>query len=152
MKTIYFFGDYIFETRPNRLVRGSDRISLPNKQLQLLLVLIRAEGRAVRKEELLRDVWPDVTVEKHTLAQTVHLLRSTLGRMPDGKEYIATVPRYGYRLAAQIEETEQISDATFEAQIPSSTSSFLQFWRRLASFFVKPEHKTWKAYGSKRMS
>jgi len=103
---VYFFDGFMFETGPKSLSRGIQKFPLPAKQLDLLCVLVQAQGEPVRKDTLLREVWPHTNVECHTLTQTVYLLRLSLGKMADGQEYIQTVNGYGYRLATHVMTSE----------------------------------------------
>jgi len=54
----------------------------------------------VRKEDLLAQVWPDVVVEEANLSVNVSALRKALGEQANGRPYIETVSRRGYRFAA----------------------------------------------------
>src|SRR5438105_6768838 len=49
-------------------------------------------------------VWPDSFVEEANLSQTIFVLRKTLGDDADGRPFIDTVPRRGYRFAAPVVE------------------------------------------------
>src|SRR5581483_2522234 len=59
-------------------------------------------GRVVEKDELMRQVWPDSFVEEGNLTQNISVLRKALGETSDGKPYIETVARRGYRFAASV--------------------------------------------------
>src|SRR5205814_2345631 len=48
-------------------------------------------------------LWPDSFVEESNLTQNIYTLRKALG----GADYIETVPRRGYRFAAEIREWEE---------------------------------------------
>ena len=137
VRSVYIFGDYIFETSPDTLSRGVQIIPAPSKQLSLLRVLLQGEGNAVKKETLLREAWPGSDVEDHTLVQTIYLLRLTLGKMSDGREYVETVPRYGYRIAASISQQGLASPEGDPWKRPSRGSGFVhslgQIWRRFSS-------------------
>ena len=127
MSCVYFFDGFTFETGPNCLSRGIQKIPLPAKQLDLLCALVQAQGQPVRKDTLLRKVWPNTNVEYHTLIQTVYLLRLSLGKMADGQEYIQTVSGYGYRLAAHI-TTSEVSPFKAPQGIRDSLSRLWQRW------------------------
>jgi DNA-binding winged helix-turn-helix (wHTH) protein len=137
VRSVYIFGDYIFETSPDTLSRGVQTIPAPTKQLSLLRVLLQGEGNAVKKETLLREAWPGSDVEDHTLVQTIYLLRLTLGKMSDGREYVETVPRYGYRIAASISQQGLAFPESDPWKRPARGSGFVhslsQIWRRFSS-------------------
>ncbi|MGO4514357.1 winged helix-turn-helix domain-containing protein [Terriglobus sp. 2YAB30_2] len=99
MKEIQFFGEYTFEKSPLLVMRGIEMIDLTPRQLETLSLLLEAKGEVVSRETFLDKVWGDVIVEEHNLTQTIFLLRKTLGRLPNGQEYIETVPKKGYRMS-----------------------------------------------------
>jgi TolB-like protein len=60
-------------------------------------VLIAAHGKVAAKNELMRAAWGDAAVEESNLSVQIAALRKQLGPMPDGGEWITTIPRVGYR-------------------------------------------------------
>jgi DNA-binding winged helix-turn-helix (wHTH) protein/TolB-like protein/Tfp pilus assembly protein PilF len=81
-------------------------IPLTPKAFDVLLALIDRRDRVVDKAELMKLVWPDSFVEEANLSQTVFVLRKTLGDDSDGNQYIETIPRRGYRFAADVRVVE----------------------------------------------
>ena len=71
---------------------------LGGRAFEVLATLIRAKGRVVDKEELFSQVWAGTVVEDNNLQVQVSLLRKAFG----DRGLIQTVPRRGYRLAAEI--------------------------------------------------
>src|SRR5207249_220725 len=61
-------------------------------------------------------VWPDSFVEEANLSQTIFVLRKTLGDDADGRPFIDTVPRRGYRFAAPV--VEHVADMPSMAAVP----------------------------------
>ncbi len=108
MNNITFFGEYTFEASPMVVMRGLEIINLPSKQLETLAVLLKANGEIVEKETFLTEVWGEVVVEEHNLTQTIFLLRKALGKLPNGQEYIETVPKRGYRISMAALHPDQI--------------------------------------------
>jgi hypothetical protein len=49
-------------------------------------------------------VWPDTFVEEGNLAKNISVLRKQLGEGEDGRHYIETVPKLGYRFLADVTE------------------------------------------------
>ena len=74
-------------------------------------MLAAAEGRTVGKDELLARAWPGIIVEEGNLTVQVAALRKAMGPMPDGRDWIVTVPRAGYRLVAP-DRAPAAADAT----------------------------------------
>ena len=79
----YEFGPYRIDTGERLLHRGNELISLPPKQVDTLLVLVRNAGRMVDKSDLMHAVWPDTFVEEGALTRNISLLRKTLGDTGD---------------------------------------------------------------------
>ena len=95
----YEFGPYRLQVSSRQLLRNGAPVSLTPKAFDTLLVLVERRDRVVEKAELMQLVWPDSFVEEANLSQTIFVLRKTLGDAPDGRPYIDTVPRRGYRFA-----------------------------------------------------
>ncbi|MFJ4442964.1 response regulator [Pseudomonas sp. NPDC089422] len=73
-------------------------IPLGGRAFEVLATLIKAKGRVVGKDELFSQVWAGTVVEDNNLQVQVSLLRKAFG----DRGLIQTVPRRGYRLAAQV--------------------------------------------------
>jgi DNA-binding winged helix-turn-helix (wHTH) protein/tetratricopeptide (TPR) repeat protein len=104
------FGPYRLEPSARRLLRGGEPVALTPKAFDILLALVERRDRVVEKAELMRLVWPDSFVEESNLSQTIFVLRKTLGDAPDGRPYIDTVPRRGYRFAGGSDRIADGSD------------------------------------------
>ncbi len=73
-------------------------LPLGGRAFEVLATLIRANGRVVCKDELFSQVWAGTVVEDNNLQVQISLLRKAFG----DRGLIQTVPRRGYRLAAQV--------------------------------------------------
>jgi len=69
-------------------------VNLRRKSFDVLRHLVEHAGRVVNKEELIRAVWPDVTVSDESLTQCISEVRRALG--DEGPRIIKTVARRGY--------------------------------------------------------
>lgn len=101
-RQIFEFGQFRLDVERSRLTTDGELVSLPPKAVSLLTILLKHQGRAVEKEELMQTIWPDMIVEDSNLTQTVHILRKSLGKFPDSNIMIETLPRFGYRLIADV--------------------------------------------------
>ena len=99
--TVYEFGPYRLDPLGRNLERHGTNVSLPPKAVEVLLELVKRPGTVTGKEDLMKAVWPEVIVEEGNLNQMVFLLRRALG-----DDYIATVPRRGYRFTVGVRTTE----------------------------------------------
>src|SRR5262245_57516574 len=114
---IYEFGPFRMDTERYLLIRDEQCIPLSPKVFETLLFLVQNRGRAARKDEILKSVWPDTFVEESNLAQNIFLLRKALGEEKNEHRYIVTVPGVGYRFVASVREH------TGSSQISSETSN-----------------------------
>ena len=99
----FCFGEFRCDPDDRILYRQGEPVPLPPKAAQTLIVLLRNAPRLVEKDELLKQVWPDTFVEEGNLTHNISLLRKTLGTNGNGKGYIETVPRRGYRFAGTLQ-------------------------------------------------
>ena len=100
----YQFGPFQLDTAEHRLLRNGVEVQLQLKVFETLCVLVENAGRLLKKEDLLRKVWPDTVVEENNLNKNVSLLRKALGKNTNGQSYIETVPRVGYRFVAPVKD------------------------------------------------
>jgi TolB-like protein/DNA-binding winged helix-turn-helix (wHTH) protein/Tfp pilus assembly protein PilF len=130
-KQTYEFGVYQLDTEEKVLVREGQPVALPPKDLETLVVLVEKAGHIVGKEELLEKVWPGVFIEENNLAKRVFNLRQLLGEGPDGRKYIETIPKRGYRFVGSVRELGDSAQSTAPAPPRSdSPHSTLQTSRR----------------------
>lgn len=98
----FAFDAFILIEQDYSLQRDGEPVALAPKAFEMLLVLVRHAGQALSKDELMAEVWPDAFVEEANLAVHISMLRKALGERPDGGQYIETLPRRGYRFAAEV--------------------------------------------------
>ena len=99
----YVFGPFHLDLARQELRRDGQPLALTPKAFDTLRVLVEAGGAVVTKDELLTIVWRDRFVEESVLSQNVYTLRKVLAEGDDGRTYILTVPRRGYRFAVPVE-------------------------------------------------
>jgi transcriptional activator of cad operon len=72
------------------------------RTMRLLVCLADHAGEVVSIDDLLDQVWSEVTVAPDSVYQAVTSLRRLLGDDPKQPTYIETVPRLGYRMVANV--------------------------------------------------
>ncbi|MDE1182341.1 winged helix-turn-helix domain-containing protein [Paraburkholderia sp.] len=77
------------------LRKDGEPVHVGSRAFDILVVLASADGRLVRKDELMDAVWPDTIVEENNLQVHLSTLRKVLGA---DRDCILTVPGRGYRL------------------------------------------------------
>ncbi len=98
------FGPFLLDPAKRSLLREGVPQSLPPKAFDVLAFLVQSRERVVSKDELLSTLWADTFVEEGNLSQHIFVLRRTLNGSTGSPEYIATIPRRGYRFTAQVIE------------------------------------------------
>ena len=106
-KHFYEFGGFCLDTGERLLLRGENPLRMPPKVFDTLRILVENSGHVLEKEELLRQVWPDTFVEENNLNKSISALRKILGRSINGRSYIETVPKLGYRFVAEVTERRE---------------------------------------------
>ena len=113
---IFEFGPYRLDVGERLLLKDGSPVLLTPKAFEILCVLVARAGHLVGKEDLLREVWHDSFVEESSLARNVYLLRKSLGEGADGRPYIQTVPRQGYRFVVEVKAVGVADSAPRTAQ------------------------------------
>jgi DNA-binding winged helix-turn-helix (wHTH) protein/Tfp pilus assembly protein PilF len=108
---VYRFGPFELNSAHRRLIRGRDPVALPDRHVQILLVLAANAGHVVTKEALMEAVWRDVIVAENSLERGIWNVRKALGTQPDGAPYIETLARQGYRFLAPVERGEPLQSS-----------------------------------------
>lgn len=95
----YQFGPFQVDVRAGELLRRGRRVSIQQKPLDLLVLLLDRAGDVVTREEAVSRLWPNgVHVDyEQGLANAVQKLRRALGDPAGSPVYIETLPRRGYR-------------------------------------------------------
>ncbi len=99
---VYEFGPFRLNPPERLLLREATPVPLTPKVFDTLVVLVRRSGHVVSKDELMRALWPDTSVEEANLTQNVFTLRKVLDQHHRGSSYIETVPKLGYRFTARV--------------------------------------------------
>lgn len=103
------------------MLREGELVQLTPKAFETLVSLVERGGGVLSKDELMQRVWGDVFVEDNNLSQNISLLRKVLKDSSD-LTYIETLPKRGYRFAAEVTLRESESSATFDSQEARSAS------------------------------
>ena len=98
------FDKFSFDTHKKLLRRGAEIVPLAPKACELLNALIINTPEVLSKEELMNQVWNDSFVEEANLTHHISALRKALGEDRNGRKFIETIPRKGYRFVAEIKD------------------------------------------------
>jgi transcriptional activator of cad operon len=97
-------GAWLVDPASSQISRNGEVIRLDTRAMRLLQCLASRAGAVVSINELLDQVWPGLIVTPDSVYQAVASLRRSLGDDPKQSIYIATVPRLGYRMVAEVVE------------------------------------------------
>jgi TolB-like protein len=109
MQERFAFGPFVLSPEAGTLLRQGVPVPVGYRALLLLTELVRHAGEVLTKTNLMDIAWPGSAVEESNLSVQIASLRKLLGPASDGMEWIATIPRIGYRFAGEI---EKLDDAT----------------------------------------
>ncbi len=111
----YRFGDFVLDAGDRRLMRGGEGVAVNARYLDALVLLVRGRGALVSKDAFMDQVWRGVPVTDEALTQCIRTLRRLLGDDAARPRFIETVPKYGYRFVAEVEQAEERSVAGSDA-------------------------------------
>ena len=97
------FGPFLLNPDNGTLFRDGELVAIGQKGALLLAALLKRPGQVLTKAELMDAAWPGTAVEESNLSVQIASLRKLLGPSPDGGEWIATIPRVGYRFVGVVD-------------------------------------------------
>lgn len=88
--------DLIIDVETKQVTRGNQQILLTSKEFKLLVLLVRAKGKIISKQEILEKVW-DLTFDTgtNTIEVYISFLRNKIDKAFDNK-LIHTKQGFGY--------------------------------------------------------
>jgi DNA-binding winged helix-turn-helix (wHTH) protein len=94
------------------LFRSGVRVPIQDQPLQLLRLLLEAEGRVVTREQLRAALWPQNTFVdfEHAVNTAVKKLRQALEDSAERPKFVETLPRIGYRFITTVEWVSDVSN------------------------------------------
>jgi len=95
------FGDVRVDRATHEVTRAGEPVALRPKEFDLLVALLRREGRVATRAELLDEVWQyEADVVSRTVDVHILELRRKLEDDPANPVHLLTVRKTGYRLAS----------------------------------------------------
>src|ERR1700733_13210913 len=96
------FPPFTFDRDERVLRRDGTTVPLAPKVAEALGLLLADPGALVEKNALRDALWPEGFVEDGNLTQTIYLIRRALDPDGDGRAFVETIPRRGYRFVAPV--------------------------------------------------
>jgi DNA-binding winged helix-turn-helix (wHTH) protein/tetratricopeptide (TPR) repeat protein len=146
-RELYRVGDLTLDVEARLLTRAGTLVPLPPKTFELLVELVRRAPGVVRRQELLDTVWAHELVNDEALTQRVMLLRRALEDDPKEPKFIASAPRWGYRLVAPVERVHAKPAATGASMSQPSGASSDRLRALLVATRTRFRHLLWITSG-----
>lgn len=96
------FGEFRLDTDRRQLFRDGAEVHLQRKTFELLEVLVRTSPKALSKQHLRGQLWPDTVVGEASLTVAVAELRAALGDDAKQPRFVRTVYGFGYAFAGEV--------------------------------------------------
>ena len=93
----YRIGDLLLDAGTQEVKRDGVALRVPKLSFKLLLSLARHAPNVVTTEQLEREVWEGLVVDRGTVNKRVLLLRKVLGKPSGDDTYVAVVRGSGGR-------------------------------------------------------
>jgi Tol biopolymer transport system component/DNA-binding winged helix-turn-helix (wHTH) protein len=104
------FAEYELHCARYELRKHGHALKLEKIPMELLILLVLAEGKLVTREEIEERLWGrDVFVDaEHGINTAIRKIRQALGDDPDAPLFVQTVQRKGYRFIAQTTQLQEV--------------------------------------------
>ncbi len=106
---MFCFDDVTVDEKNFRLQKAGRARSLTPRAFDVLIYLIKQDGRLVEKQEIFEQVWKESFVTDNALTRVIKEIRQAIGDDAANPIYIETVPKRGYRFAAVLENKAELS-------------------------------------------
>jgi TolB-like protein len=119
MTAVYSFGPFRLDVASGILFREASPLALGQRAVALLRVLVEAAGTPISKDTLIESAWPGLAIEESNLTVQIAALRRIFADEPGGKNWIATLPRRGYRYVGPVVAKHSQSDDSGANRAPT---------------------------------
>jgi adenylate cyclase len=99
----FVFGPFVLNPEAVTLLHQGEPVPVGYRALRLLTAFLERPGEVLTKSDLIDAAWEGAAVEEGNLSVQIASLRKLLGQAPEGEDWIATIPRVGYRFVGLLE-------------------------------------------------
>lgn len=99
--------DFLINPDGNEILTRGKTLKLESKTMNLLTLLAENAERTLSKEEIFREIWPDMIVTEDSISRCISQLRKAFSDDPQNPRVIETIPRKGYRIKVPVQFVEQ---------------------------------------------
>lgn len=104
----------------SQIIAHDDILSMEPKVLQVLLILAENQGKVVSHDHILKSVWPDTVIGANAIQRCIAQLRKAFKDDAKTQAVIATHPKVGYSLLADVNWQAELGQTNNSA--PSTTN------------------------------
>jgi len=106
--SVFEFGAFKLDCDRFELSRAGRSLRLEKKPMELLILLVAANGHLVTRAEIINRLWgSEVFVDtEHGINTAIRKIRQALGDDPEDPHFVQTVTGKGYRFIAGVEAIE----------------------------------------------
>ncbi len=108
---VHQFGSFTLDEAEKQLTRDGEVVPISPRYFDALLLLVRNPGTLIGKDRFFDEVWNGVIVGDEALTQCIKSLRKALGDEHRDPQFIATVPKRGYRFVAPVTVSDTLPSA-----------------------------------------
>jgi TolB-like protein len=119
----FAFGPFVLNPEAGTLLRHDEPVAIGYRAFLLLAAFLSRPGEVLAKSDLMDAAWQGAAVEETNLSVQIASLRKHLGPSPDGAEWIATIPRVGYRFTGSVNRDADIDRGTATAALSKESGS-----------------------------
>ncbi len=101
-QNIFFITDFQIDLSRSVVIQGEHETQVEPKVLQVLYLLAKHQNEVVTHKEIMDHVWQGTEVVPNALQRCIAILRKVLNDNAKSPTIIATHPRIGYRLLAEV--------------------------------------------------
>lgn len=99
----FFTADLVIDFDTGIVTKQGKALTLPDLTWRTLCCLLERPGAIISIDELIQNVWGDVSVSNETVTQRIKLLRRALGDDGQNPRYVETIRGRGFRFIAESE-------------------------------------------------
>lgn len=106
----YHFDNCVIRNDTRELLRDGIAQKIERRTFDLILYLLKLDGRVASKDELLEHVWGNRYVSDSVIAQSIMKVRKALGITGKEPGPIKTIHRVGYRFVSEVRKVIHTSN------------------------------------------
>ena len=114
--TTFYIADHQIDLSRSVVSKDGEDIQVEPKVLKVLLLLAQRQNEVVTHKEIMEHVWQGTEVVPNALQRCIAILRKVLNDDAKSPTIIATHPRIGYRLLAEVSWEKQQEPAVFKTE------------------------------------